>query len=432
MSDAGQSKTVAVVRTSSARSQAVPAASTAFRRPEALCVGLGLIAAAFQAVALRTFRHGRDMKRILALTGSVLLICAAGCGDSKPSAQADPPANNKPTDKPPSPSPAPRENSPAKSGVTDTSPPVSHVDPPRGEPPVDKSALGQAVAQLAAADEAAQQQAALTLSEAGSSAVPALLSGLKDNSPDVRRAVAYFLLESFPATDSRISAAFRDALADDDRKVRHFALQAVKRMPPEAIALAVPKLAGLLDSSREEPINRAEAARLLGKLQSEARDALPALIKTATSDPSEKVRAPALYSVTRIAAAEQVLPILVQALEGDKDGGVRLVAASGLGRMGPSAASAAGSLAAALDDRDEKVRRAASDALAELASASVQPLVSQLEAVNPRTRELAIFTLGRLGPLAKPALPAIEMRTKDEDAKVRMLAESVAAALREQ
>lgn len=370
------------------------------------------------------------MKRILALACSVLLLCAGGCGDSKPDAKVVPPANDKPADKQSAVSPGATDNTTPKKSDADTSPPGRTVDLPTSEPPADKSPLAQAVAQLGSADKSAQQQAALTLSEAGSSAIPALLLGLKDRSPDVRRAVAYFLLESFPATDGRISAAFRDALADDDRKVRHFALQSVKRMPPEAIALAVPKLAGLLDSSREEPINRAEAARLLGKLQAEAREALPALIKTATTDLSEKVRAPALYSVTRIAPAGQALPILVQTLENDKDSGVRLVAISGLARMGPEAASAAGSLAAALEDHDEKIRRAASDALAELAEAAVQPVASQLESADPRTRELALFTLGRLGPLAKPALPAIEKRTKDEDAKVRMLAESVAASLR--
>src|SRR5207302_503333 len=123
-------------------------------------------------------------------------------------------------------------------------------------------------------------QAEQSLIDAGAGAIPSLLAGLKDKSPDVRRAVAYFLLESFPSSDARIGAAFRDALADDDRKVRQLALQAVKRMPPEAMALAVPKIAGLLDSAREEPINRADAARLLGKLQSEGRDALPALIQT--------------------------------------------------------------------------------------------------------------------------------------------------------
>lgn len=368
------------------------------------------------------------MKRLLRGAGSALLILAAGCGDSKPSGPTGPASSKQiePSSKGSPEFPDVTSDKPGKAETATTdSPPIRP-----SEPAVDNSPLGKTVLQLIDANEDTRTVAEQALIDAGPSAIPALLSGLTSSSPDMRRAVAYFLLESFQSSDDRISAAFREALSDDDRKVRQLALQAVKRMPPEAMALAVPKIAGLLDSAREEPINRADAARLLGKLQSEAREVLPALIKTATADPSEKVRAPALFSVTRVAEPAQALPILVKSLGSDRDASVRLVAATGLGRLGPIAAPVATDLAAALDDRDEKVRRAASDALVGLEEAAVLPLVGQLESANPRTREIALYTLGRLGSLAKSARSAIENRTQDEDAAVRALAESISAALR--
>jgi HEAT repeat protein len=361
----------------------------------------------------------------------VVFYVAAGCGDGrKPAAPGSTSTPDKAsandTDENAAKNGRPAEPSGANRPVDSS---IPRIEPSPAEPPPAGSQLAEWVAQLASPSDETREQAEQSLITAGSTAIPVLLAGLKNDSPETRRAVAYFLLEKFPSSDGRIVAALRDALSDDDRKVRQLALQAVKRMTPEAMALAAPKIAGLLDPAREEPVNRADAARLLGRMGSEAREALPALVQAARSDPSEKVRAPALYSITRIAVPDQAAPLLVSSLKSDKDATVRLVAAIGLGRLGDSASPAASDLAAVLDDSDEKVRRAASDTLAGLESAAVAPLVARLTAENPRTRELALFTLGRLGPVAKSAVSDIQKCAQDENAAVRAMAEKVLESL---
>jgi HEAT repeat protein len=281
------------------------------------------------------------------------------------------------------------------------------------------------IADLASSNEDVRTKAEQQVLQLGDQATGTLLAAMKDKDEAVRRGAAFHLLERFDAGSPQIIAAFTAALSDDSRTVRHIALQGVKKLSQSEIVRALPQLSGMLDPAREEPANRGEIARLIGSLGADARPVLPALSRAAREDPDEKVRAACLYAVSRVADPSSAVALFQQSLKQDTAGSVRRIAAYRLGRLGPAAAPAVAELGRALEDRDSQVRRDAADALSLIGPMSVPVLIERLDSPNARTRELAVYALGKLGPLAKPAAGALEKRLADEDKAVRDLAEAV-------
>ncbi|MFO0798401.1 MAG: HEAT repeat domain-containing protein [Gemmataceae bacterium] len=77
-------------------------------------------------------------------------------------------------------------------------------------------------------------------------------------------------------------------------------------------------------------------------------------------------------------------------------------------------------LAGMLDDDDPDVRAAASDALLRNGPAAIPALTRGLDRLPDRGRAFAAFTLGRIGPNARAALPALRRHmTEDAAAEVR-------------
>jgi HEAT repeat protein len=83
------------------------------------------------------------------------------------------------------------------------------------------------------------------------------------------------------------------------------------------------------------------------------------------------------------------VPSLVKTLKEDKDPNMRYWAAESLGRLGPEASEAVPALAEALKDEDKMVRMGAAYALAEI------------------------------GPAARQAVPALQQALKDPEQEVR-------------
>ena len=72
---------------------------------------------------------------------------------------------------------------------------------------------------------------------------------------------------------------------------------------------------------------------------------------------------------------------------------------------------------------DDQLSDTAAAALTRIGSKAVPVLIEQVSSSIPRARRLAIYSLGVLGPPAKPAIPALKQCLKDSDAEVRQLAE---------
>ena len=250
-----------------------------------------------------------------------------------------------------------------------------------------------------------------------------LLTLMKDPSAAVRQGAIYYLTGRFVIQDIALQEAFLGALEDENSKVRELALQMVARMPVQTIRPAIPQLVRMLDVSAEEERNRATVARFLGRLKIEWQLVLPALVKSVKQDPSVAVRKASLFGVSRIALPKEAVPVYRHILSEDKDVGVRRAAALHLGRLGPEAAAACTELGAALAAEDDQLSDTAAAALTRIGSKAVPVLIEQVSSSIPRARRLAIYSLGVLGPPAKPAIPALKQCLKDSDAEVRQLAE---------
>src|SRR3954451_24871524 len=104
---------------------------------------------------------------------------------------------------------------------------------------------------------------------------------------------------------------------------------------------------------------------------------------------------------------ELPLPELVKPLKHPAPA-VRLDAAAALGRLGPKAGPAVPALAEALSDEDLYVRRLVPLALGDIgAGAAVPGLIEALGDEDEGVRRRAAVALGEIGPEAAPALAAL-------------------------
>ncbi len=112
--------------------------------------------------------------------------------------------------------------------------------------------------------------------------------------------------------------------------------------------------------------------------------------------------------------AEDPLPALIRALRG-LNPQERVRAAKDLGRLGWLARDAMPALVKALDDDDGKVREAAAHAIGLMGPEALPTLVEMLRHDDKYVRRHAVWALGKLGPLARSALHDLCLALKDSD-----------------
>jgi hypothetical protein len=103
---------------------------------------------------------------------------------------------------------------------------------------------------------------------------------------------------------------------------------------------------------------------------------------------------------------EAVVRAVIPLVE-DRDPLTRSIAVEVLWRVGDAARPATSALVRVLADRDGSAGLVAVAVLANLGEASVQPLTDALGQKDVIVRQLAATALGRIGPRAKGALPAL-------------------------
>jgi len=108
------------------------------------------------------------------------------------------------------------------------------------------------------------------------------------------------------------------------------------------------------------------------------------------------------------------LPELIQALRSEAVAD-RLKAAKDLGRLGWLAREAMPALVAVLSDADPKVREAAAQAVGQMGPEALQTLSAMLGHQDKYVRRHAVWAMGKLGPLARPALKDLCEALRDPD-----------------
>ena len=92
---------------------------------------------------------------------------------------------------------------------------------------------------------------------------------------------------------------------------------------------------------------------------------------------------------------------------GDEDKYIRAVAAGALGKLGPEASEAIPALTRALADPEAYVRQEVAKALGEIGPEAVPALILALKDESGGVREAAVKALGAIGPEAEEAVPAL-------------------------
>src|SRR4051794_7593366 len=105
----------------------------------------------------------------------------------------------------------------------------------------------------------------------------------------------------------------------------------------------------------------------------------------------------------QMSTADDPLPDLVRALR-SRAATDRLKAAKDLGRLGWLAREAMPALVAALDDEEGKIREAAAHAIGQMGPDALPTLSRMLDHPDKYVRRNAVWAMGRLGPIARPLL----------------------------
>lgn len=191
--------------------------------------------------------------------------------------------------------------------------------------------------------------------------LPAIDDLMRDPDPRVRLTLldALFMLgaEAKPAVPTLVRA-----LADPSLFVRWSAVRVLGKTGPVNADESVPAIAALL---RDPDLNvRVAAAGTLERYGTEARAAIPQLIRAVASGDAE-MRLSAIQTLAAMGSvARPAIPALIGALTYDDDRVQKAAAeALGRGRFGAAARSAEGPLRQAMNDDDPEVRKAASEAL---------------------------------------------------------------------
>jgi HEAT repeat protein len=189
--------------------------------------------------------------------------------------------------------------------------------------------------------------------------------------------------------------------------------------PPDPVATHIQQLRS------GDIVDRSHAAKALGALGDAAEPAVPALIQ-AFLDKDATVVSEAVDALCRI--GRPTVPALVVALEGT-DLTLRNHAAVALSRIEPTDPVAVKALLKALKDPSKEVRRRAALALENAGKVGkpregvIAGLIGALADRDGTVRVSAAVVLGNIGADAKDAAGPLSQMLKDDDVKLRAVAE---------
>ncbi len=237
--------------------------------------------------------------------------------------------------------------------------------------------------------------------------LPILLAAL--NHPDPRvRAEAANALGSLGADAQPAVAQLTQLLSDPNRTVRAKAARALVEAGPDA----VPALVSALKDKKSRPY----AAAALTEVRPIPDAAVNALIDN-LKEPEPEQRGAVQSALITLG------PVAVGPLIGTlKDKTRRDSAALTLGRMGKSAEAALPDLMEGLNDPDATFRISSHQALVHMGPSAVPQLIQALKDPSDRVWYSAVLALGKIGPAAKSAVPALMEAMKSDNKGLRILA----------
>lgn len=291
--------------------------------------------------------------------------------------------------------------------------------------PKAKGAIPALVATLADKRPEVQMQALIALGKIGpeaASAVPQIVTFLKQGQDATKYAAAFALGNiGSPAGADALKAAGKS----NDPMLKTVSVWALAKVLPDDKIVqrnAAEQLVAALRSSDEHV--REAAARGLADLKPDPELVRRALV-AALTDEDPVVRGNVVEAISAVGA--KVVPDVIKGLKNPE---LRSACAAILGRIGPDAKEALPALVAALKDEttaeqegEETFRAVALVAIASIGPGKelVETCVPFLSADNEMERRTATYVLGKIGPDAKAALPAVKKNLTADDERLRMI-----------
>ena len=185
------------------------------------------------------------------------------------------------------------------------------------------------------------------------------------------------------ATIARQSPTLADRLAADttnglDCIAAEISRAVMSDSPSARVQDRVQRL--IIDLNRPDAEDRLAAAEALGRMETVAVNAVPALFEVAIQEKDPAVRGPVIKALRSIGALPA--PLVAQALASPTPA-ARIAAAKVLEEVGPAAEAAIPALVGALADAEKSVQESARSALARIGWASVPCLIELLQAASP-------------------------------------------------
>ncbi len=199
------------------------------------------------------------------------------------------------------------------------------------------------------------------------------------------------------------------------------------QMPAPSFA-GRPLDAWVKDLADPNPLVREEALEVIARLGVQAKSAADA-VRPLLKDPLATTRLRAALALWKIERKpEVVLPVLAEASRDDSRA-TRLLVLDVAQEIAPDAREIAPILVECLGETDQAIRSRALVALDRVGPAAVTALVAGLKHDNAEVVRQVLASLGRLGPRAAEAAPAVRERLKDKTPTVRIAAASTLWAI---
>lgn len=266
-------------------------------------------------------------------------------------------------------------------------------------------------------EEAVRTAAAGAIAQAGpldESATDALVEGLA--SPDnLVRAQTAEALGTIGAAAQETAPALVEVLKDKNDVVRAKAVEALGKIGEAAADQAVPSLVRAL----RDPDSgvSALAAEALGQMGESAEGAVSGLVRS-LGHLSATVRANAAQTLGKLGPAAARTRGALEKACGDDDTGARAEAVRALGLIGPPTAASRKLVLAALDDAAPEVRASALEAVREWDDEdglAAHAVLSLLEDANDKVKVEATKNLARRGAATTEVLDALSRRLLEDD-----------------
>ncbi|MEC8337237.1 MAG: HEAT repeat domain-containing protein [Planctomycetota bacterium] len=232
----------------------------------------------------------------------------------------------------------------------------------------------------------------------------------------VRRMAAQALLDLKPGGQITLPA-LEAALTNSDEGVVNDALIALNGLGEDAIPVLIKGL--------DYPAARTNVAEIIQQLGPAAIATVPALLRAYQNETDVDTRTGLLFALAEVGPkGKEVIDLAIKGSD-DEDEGIRYASFYVLGQIGPDAKAATDVLKSHLDDEDQYYAATAAWALArideddpEVVAKGIPLFIAALKSPKPFVRHEAADSLAELGPLAKPALAALQEAAKDHDPSV--------------